>query len=322
MAFNPISRRFHIVTLFILIAVCSLILSFARIEWLNLAFTILVVILLYFFVQLQSIRMTIVPFMDEEFWKTLKESVFYFLIIMIVRLIIYWVSGDVWEKAAMIVLTILIITLYERHSLVSFGLTLRKTGNQIVWIFTGFGFFWVCFTTTNILLPMIVGFRVTGFEFWTNAFTPAMIFLVIKYLLGNFAEEIFFRGFIQTKIKSATNVWIALLIQSTLFALYHFNYLIWYSGSDPLGYVLFYLLFTFLFGLAIGIIFELSGSVLVCTVIHASYNLFFVPNNLLPLAQSGKTLINLPYTNLIALGVFIIIGSIWVLAAKQRRNIE
>ncbi len=320
MIFDLTTRRNSVLVMFIVVTALTLLVTFSRNDIVSLAFTAGIFILLTLFVQLQWRKSgSLVPFAHEDFGMAFFQSVLMFGLIMAARLLIYSVSGDVWEKAAMATLTILTITLYDRFSLYSFGLTLKRFHLQLLWFVVGFALLWFCLMAVNVIGPLLLGQKVTGFEFLPIAFGFSSILLFAKYLLGNFAEEMFFRGFVQTKLKSSSNIWVALFIQASLFALYHVNYIIFFKGANPLGYIGFYLLFTFLFGVTMGAIFELTGSVLVTTLIHACYNLLFVPLYLLPIAKTESGFFVPSGGHAVALGLAAVVCIITIIILKRRK---
>ncbi len=290
MMFNPQERQKYVYILFFITALFSFFVAFSRVEIINLAFTIAVVVLSFSFVYLQSMRFTLVPYIRDNTRSAYIKTFTIFGLIMLARLIIYWLTGGVWEKAAMIVITIGAITILERSSLDVYGLHIRNWLNQLVWVVSGFSVMWLFMALTSMIGPMIAGVQVIGFSFRIEPLGLFTIVIALKFLFGNFAEELFFRGFVQTKLKKVSGFWIALLVQSALFALYHINYALWYGGSDVFTYILWYLLFTFIFGLGMGMIFELTNSVIVTTILHAAYNFFFVSINLVPqpVTSSGQ----------------------------------
>lgn len=61
---------------------------------------------------------------------------------------------------------------------------------------------------------------------------------VVMLVFAGFTEEFFFRGFVQTRLEALTRrPWVALLVTSVLFALYHLPYALlnprWPSYGDP-----------------------------------------------------------------------------------------
>jgi len=80
--------------------------------------------------------------------------------------------------------------------------------------------------------PLITHFFVvepyTEYDFIRNNLSNLIITLIAAWIVGGFYEEVVFRGFIQTKIrewfiKSRHSFWLAGLLTSVLFGLYHWQ---------------------------------------------------------------------------------------------------
>ena len=102
----------------------------------------------------------------------------------------------------LVALPILLI-LFKRFSFEDLGFRLGKPMVGIFFVF---------------LLPVILFFR------WTLMGKPVMPFntLPVMLLIGSFAEEFFFRGYLQEDFKKRFgNIWIALLFSNIIFALVH-----------------------------------------------------------------------------------------------------
>lgn len=78
-------------------------------------------------------------------------------------------------------------------------------------------------------------------------------------LLSPLIEELFFRGFLLTFLKNYTSTWMALIISSGVFAFVHVNL----GAALPLWFL----------GLALGLAYEHTGSLLLPITIHACWNL-------------------------------------------------
>lgn len=294
MTFNPPERQKYVYILFFITSLFSLFVAFSRVEIISLAFTIAITFLSFSFVHFQSMYFTLVPYIRDDKRSAYIKIFTIFGLIMLSRITIYWLTGGVWEKAAMVVITVGTITILERSSLAVYGLHFKNWLNQLIWTISGFSVMWIFMSLTSMIGPMIAGVQVVGFSFNVEPMSLFTIILAVKFLFGNFAEELFFRGFVQTKLKKVSGFWIALLVQSALFALYHINYAIWYGGSDVVTYILWYLHFTFIFGLGMGMIFELTNSIVVTTILHAAYNFFFFSINLVPQSVTSSGLYLLP----------------------------
>jgi len=68
--------------------------------------------------------------------------------------------------------------------------------------------------------------RSSGFEHYPPAFWPSWLpaLGVLHFFFGNFAEELFFRGYLLTRLERSLGWWKALSAQTLLFGLLHVNY--------------------------------------------------------------------------------------------------
>ena len=109
---------------------------------------------------------------------------------------------------------------------------------------------WIAFNKW-VYHPFITHFFVvepyTEYDFIRNKLTNLVITIVAAWIIGGFYEEIIFRGFIQTTIrewfvKSRHSFWLAGLLTSILFGLYHWQQGIFGIISSFLGGLLWTLL--------------------------------------------------------------------------------
>jgi hypothetical protein len=84
-------------------------------------------------------------------------------------------------------------------------------------------------------------------------------FVFEAVLLSPLIEELFFRGFLLTFLKKYTSTWMALILSSGVFAFVHVNL----GAALPLWFL----------GLALGLAYEHTGSLLLPIGIHACWNL-------------------------------------------------
>lgn len=276
--------------IFLVVSVCALVLTFSRVDWINVAFVISITVFSGLFAWLSSRKVTPIPFHDGQFRKDILLVLVLFVCVMAVRTLGFWQEYVLAEKAGMIALSISSILLIDRSCPSYFGLRFNKILTQLLWYVAGFAVIWVGFALIHIIAPMILGLKSTSIFFELPKANLESLYFLLMYLFGNFAEEIFFRGYIQTKLEQSTGFIFALLIQSVLFALYHIIYLFTYRGSDPLGYIGIYLLFTMLFGIGVGMFYKLSRSILAATLLHASWNFFITKRLLIPkvMIENGK----------------------------------
>ena len=98
----------------------------------------------------------------------------------------------------------ILLILFKKFSFVDLGF---RVGKPLVGIFFVF------------LLPVILYFR------WTLTGRPIVVpsAFPLMLLIGSFAEEFFFRGYLQEDFKKRFgNIWIALVLSNILFAAVHF----------------------------------------------------------------------------------------------------
>lgn len=215
------------------------------------------------------------PYRRDRPLVLLLTTVGYFLLIMAVRLPIYADVQQIWEKTPMIVLVMSSVLLWERNRPADFGLQARDWQRQagaglilfaVTWCGVAFGFLIRELVFSGI--PEVgIGSRLAG-----------ALFQLLMFGYGNFAEELFFRGYVQTKLRRAAGATAAIALQAVLFALYHVNYRI-FPRFDAPGLAL-YLWFTFTFGVVMGIIAERTRGLVAPTIVHVGYNMTW-PGSLL-----------------------------------------
>jgi membrane protease YdiL (CAAX protease family) len=146
-----------------------------------------------------------------------------------------------------------------------------------------------------------VGFLHYPFVDWP-AWFPALD--VGDFVFGNFAEEIFFRGYLLTRLESSMGWWKALLGQALLFGVFHINYDLF--PFHPLPMVMYVLMAT-VFGVLMGLLLRYSGSLLVPALVHPMANLGVLWVGVTT-AGSGITWLTLPlyYTLQLVLGLVLI----------------
>jgi membrane protease YdiL (CAAX protease family) len=280
-----------------------------------------VTILSGLFALLSKRKITPIPFKDGSFAKDMALMLVFFGAIMLVRLLGYWQEYVLAEKAGMIALSISAIVLIDRSSPIYFRLRFDGIMMQILWFVAGAAIFWIGFAIYRFGVPIIFGFDTTGVIIELPEINPAFFYLLLAFLSGNFAEELFFRGYIQTKLEQSRGFCMALLVQAGLFAIYHINYILSYRGSDSVGYIAMYLLFTGLFGIGMGLFFKLSKSILAATLVHAFWNFFLSPRFLVPKIEidHGRSFWgwgNFDY--MFATFFFVAVMSVWLLSARRR----
>lgn len=227
------------------------------------------------------------PYRGEPGGTLWLTTVGYFLLVMAVRLPIYAKTAQIWDKTPMIALVFSSLFLWERLRASDFGLHGRDWRRQaaaggllfaVAWLGVALGFYvreWV----TNGPPEVAIGGTLDG-----------ALFNLLMFGYGNFAEELFFRGYVQTKFRRRFGAAAALFMQAALFALYHVNYRIFPRVDWP-GLLL-YLWFTFAFGIVVGVIAERTRGLIAPTIVHVGYNVCW-PGGLFYLGfRSAETLRN------------------------------
>ena len=124
------------------------------------------------------------------------------------------------------------------------------------------GFF--CLSQSMDSLTSVLGIKVTGtIAMMTSAFSQASgpLFPVLLFFVGpmaGFSEELFFRGYMQTRLRQHWRPWPAIAVTAALFGLLHL---------DPLHSP-----FAFVVGLFLGWVTELTGSLWPAIAAHVVNN--------------------------------------------------
>lgn len=279
---TPDKRFIGTILIFLVVSICALLLTFSISNYIQLAFIVAVTAMSFTFAWLSERKVTPIPFKDGNFKKDIGTMLIFFALIMLVRFFGYWQDFIFAEKACTIALTISAIVLIDRSSTKYFGVQFRKPLTQILWGILAIAIIWIGFVLYRFGLPLILGWQSTGLIFETPTFDLNFFVYALTLLMWNFSEELFFRGYVLTKLEQSTNFWVALLISSGLFGLYHVNYILSYNGTDPLGYILSYVFFCFLFGVGMGLLYKLTKSVITTSLVHVFWNLFFSPRYFVP----------------------------------------
>jgi membrane protease YdiL (CAAX protease family) len=195
----------------------------------------------------------------------------YFLLIMVLRLSIYGQVREIWAKSPMIMLTLFALLLVEGGQWADIGLTLRRWRSQVALTVAGTLVSRLVYSLASLITAGVALGGVTRGAFGLiQARSWPMVF---SFLYGNFAEEIFFRGYVQSRLERRMSWLSATFVQSLLFGLFHINY----NGfpPDPLG-LLAYVFFAFVFGVEMTLLYRATGSMLVPVVVHPLWNMRFL----------------------------------------------
>jgi membrane protease YdiL (CAAX protease family) len=220
-------------------------------------------------------------------WAELAIVVLLFVMIMAPRLGLYWYCREIWAKAPMIVFVLGLVFWVEGGSLGSVGLKRMGLG-RLVWV-TVVGL--VAFRLTTGLTEFIfcsrfahvtgvqfawqnyepwwrgIGFHHWPYQSWTGWQTAVDIW---DFVFGNFAEELFFRGYLLSRLERTMGWTKALIVQAMLFGFFHVNYDLFPFELWPMvGYVL----MATAFGVLMGLLVRYSRTLVVAALVHPMSNL-------------------------------------------------
>lgn len=116
----------------------------------------------------------------------------------------------------------------------------------------------------------------------------SLIQMLLMVILIPICEELLFRGIIFRYLKNNYNIVLAVVLQALAFGVYHMNIV---QG-----------IYTFVLGIALGLIYMYSESMLGCIILHMVYNLF--GGLVIPTVMSGNIVISIG-TIIIAIVLFI-----------------
>jgi|YelNatPaOPRAMG01_1025707.scaffolds.fasta_scaffold00936_27 membrane protease YdiL (CAAX protease family) len=272
------------------------------------------------------------------------EALILFLLIMSIRLPSYALSGILLEKLPAIFLVLLWALWIKGWSASSLGLSLKKFPKQIL---LGLGFallYWILYQATFALYTWtnsgVWAFSLFNYPQDVPRGIPLdpVSFLIALFLYSNFAEELFFRGFLLKEVHEGRRKPLPFfLFQASLFSLYHVNYALFPGQGKGVDwpYLGFYLIWTFLFGIGFGFAYLISESVISTTILHVLGNIMQSNWILLfyPLSQKGKPYpqesalafresIVRPALILDALIFALVLGAIWFAGKRARGTIR
>ncbi len=225
------------------------------------------------------------------------EGLLLFAIIMSIRLPSYASMGMLLEKVPTILLVLLWSFYLRGWKAGDLGLSLRKFWKQVL---QGAGFallYWLLYhATIGLYTAFDRGISSLGFEFIPDVsvyslFSHPLLSAFFLFLFSNFAEELYFRGFLLKEAHAARGCrfWRLLLFQSLLFGFYHINYGLFpqNGGGADLPFLFWYLAWTGLFGVAFGFAFLVTRSLVANAIFHVLANMMqsfwivvFIPTEL------------------------------------------
>lgn len=130
------------------------------------------------------------------------------------------------------------------------------------------------FVAINLALALLPEAWMTDYsEYMDVLLSDGLLPAVSIVLMGPLAEELMFRGVIQTRLEQAMPVWAAVVLQAVLFGVAH---------GTPVQ-----MAYAFLIGLALGFLRSRTGSILPGFAAHAAFNAMNDPLGLLSGADGG-----------------------------------
>lgn len=219
---------------------------------------------------------------SEELKFIFLNFILLFTIIIIFRTVILIRYDLPLEKIPMIYLIVIQIVFVEHYHPSDFGFHLNKFKNNItfsVFLLVSIGFLLIIIIGAIVFVLSIVGvldlnelFQISFSFNWSSLLysLPYQLFFV------GLSEELFFRGYFYTKLRS-TNLGLvkSIFISSIFFGLFHIS---WYVSPSPpyfisnLNQMLFHIGYTSVFGIFMCIIYERTRSLITPIIIHGFAN--------------------------------------------------
>lgn len=216
--------------------------------------------------------------------QVLGVPLFAFAAIMALRLYVFGTTGQIWGKGPMLALTLAVALGYEGWDWADLGLApaaggdlYRRAKVRPVWLARQLAlgvlaclWMWAIIAASHLVADwLLVGAVEVAWQ-RPEVTGLAVAGLTLRFLQGNFAEELFFRGYVLRAWEKALGPRASLLGQALLFGFFHVNYHLFPPQPLPL---LMYVLFSGAFGLAMGIITRSAGSLIPAAMAHPFYNL-------------------------------------------------
>ncbi len=211
--------------------------------------------------------------LSKETIKKDKSATFFWIFILFilalsVRIPSALIFGMPYEKTPLIYLIILTIILIEKTDISAFGF---KTENIEKSLLYGLAFFIVLSGVLSLSFNLLI-FVFTN-QISIASFSIIFFFLVMPFhtLCVGISEEGLFRGYMQTHLQKFYTPTNAILIQASLFGIWHF---VWdLRPFNPIGMAQ-YIAITFLIGLLFGYFYSKSKNIVPLIFAHGLYNSF------------------------------------------------
>ena len=224
------------------------------------------------------------------------ESMAEVLLVIAIFMILAWfieakISSPFWgfiSKTVMILLSIVAVVSRGKH-LEDYGLSIKNLSFSCKWG----ALFSLTVVTPPLLALLVLGQLKTTIE---NV-ESLMVDIFWYFVMVGFAEELFFRGYIQTRLNETFNKhfrkflgfeveygW-GLIITAVIFGVVHiFGGINPFKGTYAINpFYVFIAIFATFFGLLFGVIREKTGDIWACSILHGTWDFFwiliFMPSN-------------------------------------------
>jgi membrane protease YdiL (CAAX protease family) len=201
-----------------------------------------------------------------------KEEVLFwvlalFLLALLVRIPSVLLFNMPYEKAPLIYLLTLTITVIERVDVSAFGFKTQKMGKAI---FYGIVFYLILGGMAAFIFYLLIYLFTNQTPVLSYNISPFLLSMPFQTLLVGISEEGLFRGYIQTHLQKFY-AWKAIFIQAILFGFWHF---VWnLSPFDPFSMAQ-YIATTFFIGLLFGYFYSKAKNLIPLILTHGLWNSF------------------------------------------------
>ncbi len=222
----------------------------------------------------------------QETMRTLVVKIFiFFTLILVIRQLSIWEYFMPWEKLPIVTLVITQVVYSEQSRLDSIGLRWWNWHNvRLAIAFIGLQL--LLLTTGECLIySFAYGFEVFGTIQFCTVCQWNWLWFVFNFFVVAFGEELFFRGYLYTKLKAFLRrnrldgryvILVSLTITNVLFGLFHFPWYTgnWLTGDFSFEWINFFKRFilTTALGVYLTCVFERTGSLSAPMLIHGLNN--------------------------------------------------
>ncbi len=222
----------------------------------------------------------------EETASSIVVKIFiFYLLILVIRQLSIWKYNMPWEKLAIVTLVITQVVFSEQSRLDSIGLRWWNWQNVRLAIVL-IGLQLLLFTAGECLIySFAYGFEVLGTIQFCTACQWNWLWFIFDFFATAFGEEIFFRGYLYTKLKAflrrnrsdkGHTILVSIVVTNLLFGLFHFPWYTgnWLTGDFSFEWIDFFKRFilTTALGVYLTCVFERTGSLTAPILIHGLNN--------------------------------------------------